>query len=210
MTARAHAVDVTVTVHDEGGAAPGEAIVALYPRDPPPAVAPATVHRMDQVDKQFVPRLLAIRVGDEVSFPNSDNIRHHVYSFSPARPFELPLYRGIPSEPVRFDSAGKVVLGCNIHDRMSAHIYVLDAPLFALASGGRHSFTGLTPGDYEVAVFHPRQADGEAGRRHRISVTSQPNQEVVVTTALLAPASEEAAGLSPLERKFQELRRGAQ
>ena len=83
------------------------------------------MHIMDQVDKQFVPLLLAIRVGDQLSFPNSDNIRHHVYSFSPARTFQLPLYRGIPSAPVSFAVTGRVVLGCNIHDRMAAHVYAV-------------------------------------------------------------------------------------
>ena len=154
FAASSAAVDVTVELKDSAGATLSDAIVALYARNPPTSTsAPSAQHQMDQVDKQFVPRLLAIQVGDQIVFPNSDNIRHHVYSFSPAHKFELPLYRGIPSEPVRFEAAGKVVLGCNIHDRMSAHIYVLDTPLFALTTAGRHTFTGIAPGEYEVVVF---------------------------------------------------------
>ena len=62
--------------------------------------------------------------------PNRDNIRHHVYSFSPAKRFELPLYAGVPTQPVLFDKAGVVVLGCNIHDWMIGYIYVSDSPWF--------------------------------------------------------------------------------
>ncbi len=206
--ASAAAVDVTVTLHDDTGAAPQQAIVAFYPRHAA-ALAPAPLeHRMDQVDKQFVPRLLAIHVGDRVNFPNSDNIRHHVYSFSPAHKFELPLYRGIPSAPVQFDTAGKVVLGCNIHDRMSAHIYVLDAPLFALVEAGRHTFTAVAPGDYEVAVFHPRQPDSADGARHAVTIAAQATQSVDLGVALAPVAAADDAGLSPLELKFKALRRG--
>lgn len=204
------AVDVSVELHDSKSAPLDEAIVALYAPEPAGATAATPVeHKMDQVAKQFVPRLLAIQVGDRVSFPNSDNIRHHVYSFSPANTFELPLYRGIPSAPVVFPRAGKVVLGCNIHDRMSAHIYVLDTPLFARMVAGRHVFAGIAPGDYELAVFHPRQRDGEDGVRRPLHVTAQATQGVDVTIELQEPVAQDEGGLSPLELKFQELRRGA-
>lgn len=79
---------------------------------------------MDQVDKQFKPRVLVIEQGQQVSFPNSDNIRHHVYSFSQPKPFEIKLYKGKNSQPVTFEKQGLVVLGCNIHDSMVGYIYV--------------------------------------------------------------------------------------
>ena len=210
LAASSAAVDVTVELKDSAGATLSDAIVALYARNPPTSTsAPSAQHQMDQVDKQFAPRLLAIQVGDQIVFPNSDNIRHHVYSFSPAHKFELPLYRGIPSEPVRFEVAGEVVLGCNIHDRMSAHIYVLDTPLFALTTAGRHTFTGIAPGEYEVAVFHPLQSDAQDGARQPLQVATAASQQVALTVALQnAPAADDS-GLSPLEQKFQALRRGA-
>src|ERR1700704_3875919 len=71
---------------------------------------------VDQVDKQFVPYVKAIFVGSTVRFPNSDNIRHQVYSFSQPKKFELPLYSGTDAPPIIFDKPGVVVLGCNIHD----------------------------------------------------------------------------------------------
>jgi hypothetical protein len=67
-------------------------------------------------------------VGTSVHFPNRDSVRHHVYSFTPAKKYELKLYTGTPANPVVFDRAGVVPLGCNIHDRMSAHIVVVDTP----------------------------------------------------------------------------------
>ncbi len=204
------AVDVTVMVHDGAGAPLSDAIVALYPHTGVVSAAIASTERkMDQVDKQFLPRVLAIHVGDTVIFPNSDNIRHHVYSFSPARTFQLPLYRGIPSEPVRFDTAGKVVLGCNIHDRMSAHIYVLDAPLFAMTEAGRHTFSGVAPGDYEVAVFHPRQSEQTDGARRALHVAPQATQSVELAVEVQDAVAPDNTARSPLELKFQALRRGA-
>lgn len=88
---------------------------------------------MDQRNKQFVPSVLAVRSGTAVKFPNSDDIRHHVYSFSPTKRFELRLYKGTPSEPVLFDKPGVVVLGCNIHDWMVGYVYVTDDPWFAVS-----------------------------------------------------------------------------
>ena len=79
---------------------------------------------MDKVDKLFKPDVLVIQQGDLVDFPNSDNIRHHVYSFSSVNPFELKLYSGKPEAPLQFNKAGVAVLGCNIHDSMVGYIYI--------------------------------------------------------------------------------------
>lgn len=79
---------------------------------------------MDQVDKLFKPDVLVIQQGDFVDFPNSDNIRHHVYSFSSVNPFEIKLYSGRPEAPLQFNNAGVAVLGCNIHDSMVGYIYI--------------------------------------------------------------------------------------
>jgi plastocyanin len=81
---------------------------------------------MDQVDLSFSPKVIAVSTGTLVQFPNSDETRHHVYSFSPAKTFELRLFRGNEAPPVEFDQAGLVVIGCNIHDSMLGYIYVTD------------------------------------------------------------------------------------
>jgi plastocyanin len=102
-------------------------------------VRPLAALEMAQQKKQFVPEVLVVPVGSEVRFPNHDTVRHHVYSFSPAKKFELKLYTGTPANPVLFDRPGVVVLGCNIHDQMVGWILVVDTPYYAqtLAATGK-------------------------------------------------------------------------
>jgi plastocyanin len=120
------------------------------------SAAPKKHAVVDQRDKQFVPYVTAIQVGTAVSFPNSDNIRHHVYSFSPAKKFELPLYSGVPAQPVVFDKVGFVTLGCNIHDWMIAYVAVLPTPYFQVTrQDGRAVLKDLPAGQYTVQVWHP-------------------------------------------------------
>jgi len=115
---------------------------------------------MDQKNRMFIPHVLAVQTGTSVRFPNSDDIRHHVYSFSPAKPFQLPLYKGTPANPVLFDRAGVVTLGCNIHDQMSAFIVVVDTPYFERTGGdGRATLRDLEPGKYVVHVWYPEMRD---------------------------------------------------
>lgn len=115
---------------------------------------------MDQRDKQYFPRVLAVHTGTAVSFPNHDNIRHQVYSFSPAKRFELRLYEGTPTAPVVFDKAGLAVLGCNIHDWMLGYVYVTDAPWFGVTDRhGNVQFDDLPTGQYSVVLWHPRSAN---------------------------------------------------
>jgi plastocyanin len=147
-------------IRDAAGVPVEDAVLALYPQDAPstpPArkrAAPTAV--MDQRNRQFIPHVLAVQRGTAVTFPNSDNMRHHVYSFSPAKRFELKLYSGLPPQPVVFDQAGEVVLGCNIHDQMIGYIYVVESPFFAAtASLGTARVGALPPGRYAVEIWHP-------------------------------------------------------
>jgi plastocyanin len=120
------------------------------------SAAPKKHAVVDQRDKQFIPYVTAVQVGTAVSFPNSDNIRHHVYSFSPAKKFELPLYSGVPAQPVVFDKVGFVTLGCNIHDWMIAYVAVLPTPYFQVTrQDGRAVLKDLPAGQYTVQVWHP-------------------------------------------------------
>lgn len=108
---------------------------------------------MDQVDKQFLPRVIAIQKGQRVKFPNSDDIRHHVYSFSPIKPFEIKLYKGSNVDPVLFDKAGIGTLGCNIHDDMVGHVYVSDGEITSVSDvNGVASFDQSVP--ESVIVWH--------------------------------------------------------
>ena len=115
--AHAQTAGITASVVDARGRPVADAVVVAMPAD---GVVHLSEHPrggvVDQVDKEFVPKVVAVLVGTAVTFPNKDNVRHHVYSFSPAKRFELPLYAGVPAQPVVFDKPGVVVLGCNIHD----------------------------------------------------------------------------------------------
>lgn len=140
---------------------------------------------VDQVDEEFVPHVRAATVGSSVNFPNSDHIRHHVYSFSEARSFELPLYIGIPAEPVVFDKAGIVTLGCNIHDHMLGYIRVVESPYFAEVRNGTGLIMALPAGELEVEIWHPRLTT-ETALIHRITISTD-EQAVLETSIELRP-----------------------
>ncbi len=157
VRAQAPGGPIEATVADEKGKPIEDAVVSLIPLGAPLTAPPPSTAIMDQHDKEFVPYVLPVYVGTRVNFPNRDNIRHHVYSFSSAKKFELPLYIGTPAAPVVFDKPGVVALGCNIHDWMLAYIYVLPTPHFAkTAADGKARLDGLAPGAYEARVWHPR------------------------------------------------------
>jgi hypothetical protein len=172
-----HAGTVDVSVTDAKGLPAEDAVVVAVPLAGPPAQsgAPATAV-VDQIDKEFIPLVSVVRTMTLVSFPNKDNIKHHVYSFSAAKRFELPLYKRKPSQPVLFDLAGLVVLGCNIHDWMLGYIYVVDSPWFAkTGSDGKARLSDLPDGDYDIAVYHPRAKDPAEPVRQRIAIPASPS-----------------------------------
>jgi plastocyanin len=155
LCGQAEAGSVIVTVRDREGALVPAAVVYAKSNDPV-ATREKKQAVIEQRDKQFVPYVTAIQVGTSVTFPNKDSVRHDVYSLSPAKEFELPLYAGIPAEPVTFDKEGFVTLGCNIHDWMVAYIAVLPTPYFQVTGkDGRAVLEGLPAGQYSVEVWQP-------------------------------------------------------
>jgi len=144
-----------ITVKDDKGRPVSDA-VAYAAATGAANAAPRKQAVVDQRDKQFVPYVTPVQVGTAVIFPNSDNIRHHVYSFSSAKKFELPLYSGVPTQPVVFDKVGFVTRGWNIHDWMMAYVAVLPTPHFqATRQDGRAVLKDLPAGQYTVQVWHP-------------------------------------------------------
>lgn len=142
---------------DAQGKPVNNAVAAIVPAQKQQYVAlPPAV--MDQRKNMFIPAVLAIRVNTQVRFPNSDDIRHQVYSFSPAKKFELRLYHGMTAEPVLFDKPGTVVLGCNIHDSMVAYIYVVDTDYFAVADEQGKITINAPAGKYQLQIFHPQMS----------------------------------------------------
>lgn len=158
--AAAHAAEWTIQVVNASGAPIPDAAVAveLKGQPAPPAVGKTAV--MAQRDRQFQPQLLVIQTGTAVNFPNFDTVRHHVYSFSPTKKFELKLYSGTPAEPVVFDKAGVAQLGCNIHDRMNAHIVVVDTPLFGLSDAKGQVKLDLPPGSHRLRLWASSLGNG--------------------------------------------------
>jgi len=145
---------VSGTVATMDGAAVADAVVFVQ------VAAPAVdgtqrAQIVDQINKAFVPGLLPIVVGTSVRFPNHDQIHHHVYSFSPAKTFELPLYKGEDAPAVLFDKVGVVKIGCNIHDWMSGIILVLPTPHFAVTDPtGHFVLEDMPSGSYTLVAWH--------------------------------------------------------
>ncbi|WP_295526954.1 methylamine utilization protein, partial [uncultured Pseudacidovorax sp.] len=110
---------------------------------------------MAQAQRRFMPETLLVTRGTSVQFPNRDDVRHHVYSFSPAKRFELKLYIGRPANPVLFDMPGVVVLGCNIHDEMVGWVLVMDTPYYGQTDGqGRLVLRDVPAGGYQLRTWH--------------------------------------------------------
>ncbi len=158
----ARAADLRVTVVDGAQQPVADAVVYATPANP----LPHEPHKasIDQVHRQFVPEVSVMQAGTAVSFPNSDNIRHSVYSFSRAKTFTLKLYAGTPASAVVFDQPGVVVLGCNIHDSMVAWVLVTDTPYYTrTAADGTATLAGLPPGEYQLRAWNNSMSDEQAG-----------------------------------------------
>jgi plastocyanin len=174
LASAANAAELAVAVQDREGQPIEDAVVYAQPIAPQSAsVPPNQPAIIDQIDKEYVPYVTAVQVGTAISFPNRDQIRHHVYSFSDAKTFEIPLYEGTPTDPVVFDTPGAVTLGCNIHDWMKAYVFVTESPFFAVTAAGGDATIELPAGGYEVEVWHPELKGEPASLTQRISVDGE-------------------------------------
>ncbi|HTU67376.1 MAG TPA: hypothetical protein VMF52_15620 [Steroidobacteraceae bacterium] len=164
------------------------AVVTLDAESPAMPPAPPIKAIMDQVNLQFAPDVLVLPVKSSVQFPNSDAVRHQVYSFSSARQFQLPLYRGKPYPPTVFDQPGVVTLGCNIHDNMLAYIVVTAAPFFGRTdAAGSWAAPAVPAGRYRVRVWHPLENEPAPVERV-IQVGTDDGQVAIRFTRGLKPA----------------------
>lgn len=157
FAAPATAAPLVVEVRTPAGAPVPNAVVSLYPAGRPvPVAAPRGPLRIAQRNTRFDPFVLVVPLGAEVAFPNYDAFRHHVYSFSPVRRFELKLYAKEQSRTVRFDKPGAVPLGCNIHDGMTAFVKVSDTALaVATDARGQATFANVPAGAVVARIWHP-------------------------------------------------------
>jgi len=161
-TGISHAAALTVQVSDAGGQALQDAAVYAEPAAAQVPPRPQRLVEIEQKGRKFIPLVTVVQTGTSIAFPNNDTVRHHVYSFSPAKVFDLKLYIGQPENPVTFDKAGTVVIGCNIHDQMVGYVHIVPTPYFAKTdAAGKARIEGLPPGRYQVKAWHyglPAQA----------------------------------------------------
>src|SRR5881398_42591 len=150
------AAPLSVRVVDSSGHPVRDAVVTLYPSAGAKAPHVGGRYVISQQNLQFHPFLTIVPVGADISFPNLDPTKHHVYSFSSAKRFELKLFAKDQSRTVHFDKPGVVALGCNIHDQMSAFIFVTDTAWTARTNAqGIASFADAPNAPARVAVWHP-------------------------------------------------------
>lgn len=187
-----------ITVVDQQGVPVSGAVIGIGKLSPKANSTPLAPSIMDQVDFQFVPKILVIDKQQWVSFPNSDNVRHHIYSFSSPKSFEIKMFSGTNSPPIQFSEPGIVVLGCNIHDSMVGYIYVADSALTLISDeNGQIALPTqiaqtseaelLTNGQLSASLWHPLLS---ADNIKRISINidlSQSRQTIELPISQQAP-----------------------
>src|SRR6202042_1770806 len=114
---------------------------------------------MEQRNRDFAPKMLVVRLGSTVSFPNFDSVYHNVFSRSEARAFDLGIYKNGQSRELTFDKEGIVRIGCNLHANMAGWIVVVSAPHYAITdASGAFAFKSLTPGKYKLKAYSEKSA----------------------------------------------------
>jgi plastocyanin len=162
--APAQAAVVKLQVSGAQGQPLADAVLMLEPQGARPAVKPLEGIDIAQENRAFLPLVTVVTVGTKVQFPNRDSVRHHVYSFSDARKFELKLYVGKPEKPVSFDKAGVVVLGCNIHDQMVGWVVITDTPWYGKSAANGHvDLADVPAGSYILRTWHAGLPPGSPG-----------------------------------------------
>ena len=183
------AATLVITVETAAGHALQGAVVTARPLDGTPRKPAPIKAVMDQVNRAFAPDLLVIPVGSTVTFPNSDSVSHQIYSFSPAKRFQLPLYRGTPYPPVHFDQPGVVTLGCNIHDEMVGYLVVTDAPYYGRTDAKGAWSNELARGRYRITIWHPRMREEAADLERELTIGEGDHAELTLRlTRSLTPA----------------------
>lgn len=194
------AAEISITVRDDNGPVPG-VVVALTGKE---AVPPVTTE-IYQKDRRFHPKILIVPVGSTVDFPNRDNTQHHVYSFSPAKTFDLKLYAGRPEAPVVFDKPGIVELGCNIHDQMQAFVIVTNtSDIGRTDKNGQITLSAETEDvdgqTVAIKLWHPRLPDNTRPEIRKITLGNPANLHIRLTPE---PTGDDS--LERLQQRFREL-----
>jgi plastocyanin len=161
LSLSAATLDVLIT--DDQGRPLADAVVFLESHEAKRSVKPIAGVEIAQRGKQFDPRITVVPIGTPVSFPNHDTVRHHVYSFSPAKKFEIKLYVGRPESPIVFDKPGVATLGCNIHDQMVAWVVIVETPYYGqTGADGKLTLPDVSAGSYSLRAWHASLREGAA------------------------------------------------
>ena len=163
LSPSAWAASQTIRVINDTGQPQVNAAVSVFVKGTKTTAAPGTIADMGQRNKTFVPTLRVIQTGSLVNFPNFDTVRHHVYSFSAIKQFEIKLYAGTPAEPVLFDKPGTATLGCNIHDRMLGYIHVVDTPYFGVTDAQGELTLDVPRGEHRIRIWTPSMGEFKPG-----------------------------------------------
>ena len=197
--------ELSVSVRLVGSDAPVANAVVSVPSGlrPDPVIA-----EIYQKDRAFHPHILVVPIGSSVDFPNRDNTQHHVYSFSPAKTFNIELYADRPAAPIIFDKPGIVELGCNIHDHMQGFVVVTDTSTFGQTNEHGQVTLPIDPGGAKdnqgsitLNVWHPRLPDNT----HPVTREIGNGSQTVVVTLDLEPAPATEGSLDRLQQRFREL-----
>jgi plastocyanin len=185
---------LTVQVSDSAGkpladvvvVADAEAGVAVPKRQKPAEI--------EQRGLKFLPLVTVIQTGSRIAFPNNDKVKHHIYSFSPAKKFDQKLYSGATAATQLFDKPGLVVLGCNIHDSMVAYVKVVDSPYFAKTDAAGVARIELpAAGKYNVSAWHYHMSG--TGPDQALEVKGDAPAALAFKLTLKAPAAEPGSAL---------------
>lgn len=189
IAVQCRAAQISAQITDPSGQPVVDAVVYANPVSGIFPIKPRKDAFVEQVNKEFVPLVSVVQTGTLVNFPNRDKVRHHVYSFSPAKTFEIKLYSGIPGKPILFDKPGEVVLGCNIHDTMIAYLLVVDTPIFAKSDKrGAATLDSLSAGEYEVHVWHPGTPAMSAPAPRKVKLTANEVATLAFAFSLKPPS----------------------
>lgn len=200
--------DITIRVLDKQDRPVANAVVSILLKDLQGAQedelvtgnSPANAV-MDQVDKQFLPHVLVVEKGQQVVFPNSDQVRHHVYSFSKPNDFEIKLYSGDQADPVSFDHPGIVVLGCNIHDQMVGYLYIAGNEQAKVTDAQGYAYFEGEPmadaGELDVTLWHSRLSSSKIERVKQTLGPKKTDGNWQIVLDLLPEATKETRKFKP-------------
>jgi plastocyanin len=159
----AQATPQAILITNETGQPVAQAAVSVFVKGTRATAPASATANMAQKGRAFQPTLLVVQTGTSVLFPNFDTVRHHVYSFSPIKKFEIKLYAGTPAAPVVFDKAGTATLGCNIHDQMLSYIHVVDTPYFGVTGADGQVNLDVPAGEHRVQIWWPALGEANPG-----------------------------------------------